>query len=39
MGAGARAWLGDLTGRTGHHAYVVDADGSTWWTPGFPLAP
>jgi thiamine biosynthesis lipoprotein len=39
MGAGARAWLGELTARTGHDAYVVDADGSTWWTPGFPLAP
>jgi thiamine biosynthesis lipoprotein len=39
MGAGARAWLGALAARTGHHSYVVDADGSSWWTPGFPLAP
>ena len=35
MGRSALAWLERLAG---HDAYVVDADGDSWWTAGFPLA-
>jgi len=36
MGRAALAWLERLPG---HEAYVIDAEGTSWWTDGFPLAP
>lgn len=35
MGGEATRWLAGLAG---HEAYVVDAEGVSWWTPGFPLS-
>jgi thiamine biosynthesis lipoprotein len=33
MGRGATEWLATLPN---HEAYVIDAGGYVWWTPGFP---
>jgi thiamine biosynthesis lipoprotein len=35
MGRSALPWLAQLPG---HEAFVVDAEGGSWWTAGFPLA-
>jgi FAD:protein FMN transferase len=34
MGDSARAWLGS---RAGYEAFAVEADGSGWWTVGYPM--
>jgi FAD:protein FMN transferase len=34
MGRSAVSWLERLAG---HEAYVVDGEGDSWWTPGFPF--